>query len=100
MYVGEGDGGWDVRMSWRGALVPAAGAAVLGVVLWRLGTAPFLRGLRAVDARTVAGELRLRVADDGHGGADERSGSGLTGIRRRVEALADETVAQIRRSLG
>nr|WP_269778737.1 sensor histidine kinase [Microlunatus antarcticus] len=39
-----------------------------------------------VDARTVAGELRLRVADDGHGGADGRSGSGLTGIRRRVEA--------------
>lgn len=56
MYVGEDDRGWDVRRSWRGApaLVPLAGAAVLGVVLWRLGTAPFLRGLRAVDARTVA----------------------------------------------
>ena len=39
-----------------------------------------------VGVRTEAGELRLRVADDGHGGADERAGSGLSGIRRRVEA--------------
>ncbi|GII82879.1 histidine kinase [Sphaerisporangium siamense] len=30
--------------------------------------------------------LRLRVTDDGHGGADERAGSGLGGIRRRAEA--------------
>lgn len=40
-----------------------------------------------VGVRTDAGELRLRVADDGHGGADEQGGSGLSGIRRRVEAL-------------
>jgi len=39
-----------------------------------------------VTARQVAGELRLRISDDGHGGADERAGSGLTGIRRRVDA--------------
>ena len=37
-------------------------------------------------ARTHAGQLHLRVADDGHGGADERAGTGLSGIRRRVEA--------------
>jgi signal transduction histidine kinase len=30
--------------------------------------------------------LRIVVEDDGHGGADEARGSGLTGIRRRVEA--------------
>jgi signal transduction histidine kinase len=30
--------------------------------------------------------LVLEVADDGHGGADEQAGSGLAGIRRRVEA--------------
>ncbi|MET0134133.1 MAG: sensor domain-containing protein [Kibdelosporangium sp.] len=30
--------------------------------------------------------LCLRITDDGHGGADEHSGSGLAGIRRRVEA--------------
>ncbi len=39
-----------------------------------------------VSVRTHAGELRLSVVDDGHGGADERAGSGLSGIRRRVEA--------------
>jgi len=39
-----------------------------------------------VSVRTDAGELRLTVADDGHGGADERTGSGLSGIRRRVAA--------------
>ena len=43
-------------------------------------------GLVRVELCTEAGELRLRVADDGHGGADERRGSGLAGIRRRVEA--------------
>ena len=33
------------------------------------------------------GLLRLRVTDDGGGGADPSAGSGLTGIRDRVEAL-------------
>ncbi|MER5505205.1 ATP-binding protein [Streptomyces sp. NPDC002766] len=31
--------------------------------------------------------LRVRVADEGRGGADESGGSGLLGIRRRVAAL-------------
>lgn len=30
--------------------------------------------------------VRMSVADDGHGGADERAGSGLAGLRRRVAA--------------
>ena len=30
--------------------------------------------------------LRLRITDDGKGGADEHAGSGLTGMRHRVEA--------------
>ncbi|MEU4739150.1 sensor domain-containing protein [Actinosynnema sp. NPDC023658] len=30
--------------------------------------------------------LLLRISDDGRGGADERGGSGLSGIRRRIEA--------------
>jgi len=30
--------------------------------------------------------MHVEVADDGRGGADEDTGSGLTGIRRRVEA--------------
>ncbi|GAA1098062.1 sensor histidine kinase [Nocardiopsis composta] len=32
-------------------------------------------------------ELRVRVADDGRGGADEAGGSGVAGMRRRVAAL-------------
>ncbi|XMA35859.1 sensor histidine kinase [Streptomyces albogriseolus] len=39
-----------------------------------------------VALRTAGGRLHVEVRDDGHGGADERGGSGLTGIRRRVEA--------------
>ncbi|MGW6454479.1 sensor histidine kinase [Streptomyces sp. NPDC055078] len=30
--------------------------------------------------------LLIEITDDGHGGADERGGTGLTGIRRRAEA--------------
>jgi signal transduction histidine kinase len=39
-----------------------------------------------VTVRRDRNRLLLRVGDDGHGGADEAHGSGLTGIRRRVEA--------------
>ncbi|MFD0656663.1 sensor histidine kinase [Thermocatellispora tengchongensis] len=38
-----------------------------------------------VSVRRLDDRLRLQVVDDGRGGADE-SGSGLVGIRRRVEA--------------
>jgi signal transduction histidine kinase len=41
-------------------------------------------GIRAVEAR---GALRIEVRDNGVGGADEGSGSGLEGLRDRVEAL-------------
>jgi signal transduction histidine kinase len=40
-----------------------------------------------VELRRVDDRLRVRVADDGRGGADEHEGSGLVGIRRRIEAL-------------
>jgi signal transduction histidine kinase len=39
-----------------------------------------------VTATSRGGRLRLRVEDDGRGGAVEEGGSGLTGIRRRIEA--------------
>ncbi|MFB6715783.1 sensor domain-containing protein [Streptomyces sp. NPDC056358] len=35
--------------------------------------------------------LRVVIGDDGHGGADERAGSGLVGIRRRIAALDGTT---------
>jgi signal transduction histidine kinase len=40
-----------------------------------------------VRARAVSGVLRLEVKDDGVGGADMAAGSGLRGLRDRVEAL-------------
>lgn len=39
-----------VPWAWVRAL---AGAAILAVLLWRLGTGPFLDGLRGIDARTL-----------------------------------------------
>jgi signal transduction histidine kinase len=41
----------------------------------------------AVDVRQVDGRLVVEVVDDGVGGADTRSGSGLRGLADRVEAL-------------
>ncbi|CAL9332760.1 hypothetical protein SUDANB145_00100 [Streptomyces sp. enrichment culture] len=43
-------------------------------------------GAATVTARARGGRLRLRIEDDGRGGADEQGGSGLTGIRDRVAA--------------
>jgi signal transduction histidine kinase len=40
-----------------------------------------------VRARAHDGRLRIEVADDGIGGASEVRGSGLVGIRDRVETL-------------
>jgi signal transduction histidine kinase len=42
----------------------------------------------AVDAEASGGTLRVRVRDDGAGGADLLRGSGLTGLKDRIEALA------------
>jgi signal transduction histidine kinase len=39
-----------------------------------------------VTVRRDGDRLRLRIDDDGKGGADESGGSGLLGIRRRIEA--------------
>jgi signal transduction histidine kinase len=40
-----------------------------------------------VHLRAVAGMLQLEVKDDGVGGADMATGSGLRGLEDRVEAL-------------
>jgi signal transduction histidine kinase len=40
-----------------------------------------------VDVRVDGRDLVLSVADDGHGGAERRPGSGLEGLAQRVEAL-------------
>lgn len=41
----------------------------------------------SVVLRQQGNKLSLRIEDDGRGGADADAGSGLTGIRRRVEAF-------------
>jgi signal transduction histidine kinase len=43
-----------------------------------------------VDVAAEPGVLRVRVRDDGHGGADVSRGSGLTGLRDRVEAIGGQ----------
>jgi signal transduction histidine kinase len=40
-----------------------------------------------VDAEAAGGTLRLRVRDNGVGGADPVRGSGLVGLKDRIEAL-------------
>jgi signal transduction histidine kinase len=46
-------------------------------------------GASVADVRVTAadGVLRVRVRDDGRGGADLAGGSGLIGLKDRVEAL-------------
>jgi signal transduction histidine kinase len=43
-----------------------------------------------VTARTGDGLLRVRISDDGRGGARFGSGTGLTGLKDRVEALGGQ----------
>jgi CHASE3 domain sensor protein len=43
-----------------------------------------------VDAETDDGVLRLSITDDGLGGADPEAGSGLVGLKDRVEALGGD----------
>jgi signal transduction histidine kinase len=40
-----------------------------------------------VDAEAAGGTLRVSVRDDGVGGVDPRRGSGLVGLKDRIEAL-------------
>jgi signal transduction histidine kinase len=51
-----------------------------------------------VEVEAHDGRMRLRIRDDGAGGADPARGSGLVGLRDRVEALGG-TIA-IRSPLG
>ena len=48
------------RAAWRWARLAAA-AATLAVLVWRLGTGPFLDGLRTVDGRALAAAAGLAV---------------------------------------
>jgi signal transduction histidine kinase len=64
-------------------------------------TAKHARASRAeVAARQRDGRLELTVSDDGRGGADASSGSGLTGLIDRVEAIAGTIRIESRAGLG
>lgn len=72
------------------AAIEAAAYFVIAEALTNIGkhsgaTTARVRVDRARDALLVA------IGDDGHGGADERGGSGLVGIRRRIAALDGTT---------
>ena len=71
-----------------GKLPAAVETAAWFVVSEALANAAKHSGATRVTVRVAehAGGLRVEVADDGRGGADA-SGSGLTGLARRVEAL-------------
>ncbi|WP_024285585.1 sensor histidine kinase [Cellulomonas sp. KRMCY2] len=43
-------------------------------------------GHATVTVRRYGDQLHVQVTDDGRGGADERSGTGILGVRRRIEA--------------
>ena len=51
-------------------------------------------------AETIDGELRLSISDDGVGGADPTGGSGLVGLKDRVEALSGTLTLQSRSGHG
>jgi len=53
-----------------------------------------------VDVARAAGDLRISVRDDGVGGADPARGSGLVGLRDRVEALGGSIVFRSAKSEG
>ncbi|MGI5456044.1 histidine kinase [Streptomyces sp. CA-249302] len=78
------------RLEDDGLRAPAAvEAAAYFVVAEALTNAAKYSGspVAAVQLARFKRGLRVRVADEGHGGADDNGGSGLLGMRRRVAAL-------------
>ena len=53
-----------------------------------------------VELTADASAVRLRIVDDGAGGADPSQGSGLVGLRDRIEALGGTVELTSRRGLG
>ncbi|HTY97207.1 MAG TPA: sensor histidine kinase, partial [Solirubrobacteraceae bacterium] len=78
----------SVSVSLPGRLPPVVESAAYFVVAESLANAGKYAhaGRVTIDVRQVGDRLELDVSDDGRGGADPHGG-GLTGLRRRVEAL-------------
>ena len=75
-----------------GRLDPTVEATAYNVVAEAVANAQRHADANAVRVRisSVRGYLSVEVTDDGHGGAAYRVGSGLEGLRDRVEALGGE----------
>jgi signal transduction histidine kinase len=78
----------DVSVALDERLPPAVESAAYFVAAEALANAAKHSGANhiSIDVRLAGNLLEVEIADDGHGGADP-DGSGLTGLRRRVEAL-------------
>jgi signal transduction histidine kinase len=79
----------EVDLDEAGRAPAAVEAAAYFVVAEALTNIAKHSGARtaSVTVRREADRLRIRVRDDGKGGADPGRGSGLAGVRRRVAAL-------------
>ncbi|NHC44517.1 sensor histidine kinase [Motilibacter sp. K478] len=79
----------DLRVDVPGRCAAAVEATAYFAVAEALTNGSRHSGATSIDVEVQrrGDDLHLRVTDDGKGGADESRGSGLLGIRRRVEAL-------------
>ena len=59
-------------------------------------------GASAVDVAVerIDGDVRVSISDDGVGGADPAGGSGLVGLKDRVEAVGGTLTVQSRPGAG
>jgi len=90
----------DVREN--GRLAESVEVAAYYVVSEALTNAAKHSGASKVEVEVEVGEhtLRVTVRDDGVGGASPARGSGLLGLRDRVEAIGGTLTVESRRTLG
>jgi len=83
------DAGIECRLSAETALLAPSGQSLLSLVL-RESVTNILRHSRArscrIEIASIGGQVRLLVADDGVGRRTAAEGSGLKGMRERLEA--------------
>ena len=57
---GRGAGAWGNRILWMSARV-LGGAAILGVLVWQLGTGPFREGIRLIDGWSLVAAVFISI---------------------------------------
>jgi signal transduction histidine kinase len=84
----------DLRVQVAGRLPEPVEIAAYYVVCEALANSAKHANATAVAVEVTAAEsaLWVSVRDDGHGGADFGRGSGLTGLKDRIEALGGQIV--------